>query len=94
MPGHRYKSITADAGYESEENYAYCAENKQWAYIKPANYERMKTKKYREGIGKRENKGLGGETDGQPRKQSAKTENRPPTPLKNRRCSTSFTAPC
>jgi transposase len=57
MLGHRYKSITADAGYESEENYAYLAEHQQQAYIKPVNYERKKTKKFREDISKRENMG-------------------------------------
>jgi hypothetical protein len=41
MPGRSYAKIVADAGYESEENYAYLEENKQEAYIKPANYERM-----------------------------------------------------
>ena len=55
MLGNAYENITADAGYESEENYAYLAENKQSAYIKPANYERMKTKQFRDDIGKREN---------------------------------------
>jgi transposase len=55
MPGTAYKKIVADAGYESEENYAYLAENGQQAYIKPTTYERMKTKKFREDISKREN---------------------------------------
>jgi transposase len=57
MLGHRYKSITADAGYESEENYAYLEKNHQKAYIKPVNYERRKTKHFREDISKRENMG-------------------------------------
>jgi hypothetical protein len=57
MLGRRYKSITADAGYESEENYAYFEEKKQKGYIKPANYERRKTKKFREDISERENMG-------------------------------------
>jgi hypothetical protein len=52
MPGRRYKSVTADAGYESEENYAYLAENRRKAYIKPANYEGRKTKKFREDGGR------------------------------------------
>jgi transposase len=63
MLGRRYKSVTADAGYESEENYAYLAENHQSAYIKPANYERRKTKKFREDISKRENMGYDGIRD-------------------------------
>jgi hypothetical protein len=32
MPGRSYAKIVADAGYESEENYAYLEENKQEAY--------------------------------------------------------------
>ena len=35
----KYKNITADAGYESEENYLFLEENEQLAFIKPANYE-------------------------------------------------------
>ena len=31
----KYKSITADAGYESEENYTYLENNNQKAFIKP-----------------------------------------------------------
>ena len=30
-----YKNITADAGYESEENYMFIEENQQLAFIKP-----------------------------------------------------------
>jgi transposase len=55
MLGTAYEKIVADAGYESEENYTYLVENEQQAYIKPTNYERMKTKKFREDISKREN---------------------------------------
>ena len=51
----KYKNITADAGYESEENYRFLEENEQTAYIKPANYEISKTRKYRNDIGKIEN---------------------------------------
>jgi hypothetical protein len=35
----------ADAGFESEENYAWCEKNGQMAFIKPANHEQAKTKK-------------------------------------------------
>lgn len=38
--------IVADAGYESEENYVYLSENKLSSYIKPSNYEQLKTRKY------------------------------------------------
>lgn len=51
----RYKKVTADAGYESEENYGYLYENGKSAYIKPANYEQSKTRKYRKDIGRMEN---------------------------------------
>jgi transposase len=63
MLGRRYKSVTADAGYESEENYVYLEGNHQKAYIKPANYERRKTKKFREDISRRENMGYDGIRD-------------------------------
>ena len=51
----KYKNITADAGYESEENYIFPEENNQTAFIKPANYEISKTRKYKNDIGKIEN---------------------------------------
>lgn len=43
----RYKSVTADAGYESEENYAYLEEHNQKAYIKPQTYEKSKKRKFK-----------------------------------------------
>ena len=51
----KYKNITADAGYESEENYLFLENNGQIAYIKPANYEISKTRKYKNDIGNVEN---------------------------------------
>ena len=51
----KYKNITADAGYESEENYLFLEANNQVAFIKPANYEISKTRKYKNDIGKIEN---------------------------------------
>ena len=51
----KYKNITADAGYESEENYLFLESNGQLSYIKPANYEISKTRKYKKDIGKIEN---------------------------------------
>lgn len=53
--GFRYMYPTADAGYESEENYTYFEKNGQEAYIKPANYEQSKTRKYKQDIGRAEN---------------------------------------
>ena len=58
-----YKNITADAGYESEENYVFLEANGQLSYIKPANYEISKTRKYRNDIGKIENMGYDAESD-------------------------------
>ena len=51
----KYKNITADAVYESEENYLFLEANNQIAFIKPANYEISKTRKYKNDIGKIEN---------------------------------------
>ncbi len=52
---HPYKNIVADAGYESEENYAWLASHNLNAYIKPNNYEKKKTRKYKKDIGRWEN---------------------------------------
>lgn len=51
----KYLKIVADAGYESEENYSFIEENKQIAFIKPANYEISKTRKFKNDIGKIDN---------------------------------------
>ena len=59
----KYKNITADAGYESEENYVFLEANWQLSYIKPANYEISKTRKYRNDIGKIENMEYDAESD-------------------------------
>ena len=53
--GLHYKNVTTDAGYESEENYGYLSGNGQLSYIKPANYEMSKTRKYKRDIGRAEN---------------------------------------
>ena len=42
----RYEEITADAGYESLDNYLYLEANGQISFIKPLNYEQQKTKRY------------------------------------------------
>ena len=51
----KYQKVIADAGYESEENYFYLESNGQLAFIKPANYEISKTRKYQQDIGRIEN---------------------------------------
>ena len=61
--GQGYRSITADAGFESEENYTYLEKNGQLAFIKPSNYEQSKTRKYKSDIGRRENMPYDAETD-------------------------------
>ena len=53
--GIRYGDVTADAGYESEENYTYFEGKKQACYIKPQNYERSKTRKFKNDMKLREN---------------------------------------
>lgn len=50
-----YKDVTADAGYESEENYTYFEQTGQACYIKPQNYERSKTRKFKNDLSLREN---------------------------------------
>ena len=51
----RYEEVTADAGYESLDNYLYLEANGQMSFIKPSNYEAQKAKKYRSQIGRIEN---------------------------------------
>ena len=51
----RYDEVTADAGYESLNNYLYLEANGQISFIKPLNYEQQKTKKYKSQIGRIEN---------------------------------------
>jgi transposase len=58
-----YTRPVADAGFESEENYSWCEENGQIAFIKPANHDQAKTKKYKSDIGKRENMPYDAEDD-------------------------------
>ena len=59
----RYRDIVADAGYESEENYLYIESNSQIAFIKPNNYEKAKTRKYKKDIGRMENMAYDEEKD-------------------------------
>ena len=53
--GKKYKKVTADAGYESLDNYLYLEENGQISFIKPQNHDTKETKKYRSQIGRAEN---------------------------------------
>lgn len=53
--GARYQEVVADAGYESLNNLLFLEGNGQLCFVKPANHEAQKTKKYRSQIGRMEN---------------------------------------
>lgn len=59
----KYQDIVADEGYESEENYLFIKNNEQTAYIKSANYEVSKTRKYKHDIRRMENMVYDGESN-------------------------------
>ena len=61
--GADYRDVTADAGYESEENYSWFETAQKPCYIKPQNYERSKTKKYKSNMALRENMPYDAEKD-------------------------------
>lgn len=50
----KYKHITLDTGYESEENYLFLKSNGRLSYINSTNYELSKTRKYKNDIRKTE----------------------------------------
>ena len=58
-----YRDVTADAGYESEENYSWFEAAQKLCYIKPQNYERSKTKKFKSNMALRENMAYDAEKD-------------------------------
>ena len=51
----RYEEVVADAGYESLDNYLYLESNGQTCFIKPANYDQKKSRKFKKQIGRVEN---------------------------------------
>lgn len=53
--GHKYTSIIADSGYESEENYLYLGKESITPYIKPQTYEIWKKKIFKRDIKRPEN---------------------------------------
>ena len=61
--GADYTDVTADAGYESEENYSWFEAAKKECYIKPQNYERSKTRKFKSNMALRENMAYDAEAD-------------------------------
>ena len=64
--GKKYQKVTADAGYESMDNYLYLEENGQISFIKPQNHDQLKTKKYRSQIGRAENMAYAAKASGKP----------------------------
>ena len=62
-PQMEIQNYTADAGYESEENYVYLEGKGIKYYIKPQTYEQSKTQKFKDNIGKRENMFYNPQTD-------------------------------
>ena len=61
--GKKYKSATADAGYERFNNYLYLEANGQLSFIKPANYEQQKSSSFKKQIGRMENMSYDAEED-------------------------------
>ena len=61
--GKKYKSATADAGYERFNNYLYLEANGQLSFIKPANYEQQKSSSFKRQIGRMENMSYDAEDD-------------------------------
>ena len=59
----KFERLVADAGYESEENLKDTERRKIAAYMKPANYEQLGTKKFAAQIGKKENMTYDAEED-------------------------------
>ena len=59
----RYEEVTADAGYESLENYLYLEDNGQVCFIKPQNYEVQKKSSFKKQIGRIENMKYDAEED-------------------------------
>lgn len=52
----RYGEVTADAGYKSLENYLYLETTGQMCFIKPTNYDKRNSKKFKAQIRRIENK--------------------------------------
>ena len=61
--GQKYQKITADAGYESLDNYLFLEENGQLSFIKPQNHDVKETKKFQSQIGRAENMEYDAEAD-------------------------------
>lgn len=56
--------VVVDSGYESEENYSYVDGSEQLSlFVKPADHEQKKKRKYKTDIGRRENMAYDAEKD-------------------------------
>lgn len=53
--GFKFQRIVVDAGYESEENLKFLEQKGIEAYVKPANYEQIGSRKFAKQIGRKEN---------------------------------------
>lgn len=51
----RYEEVTADAGYESLDNYLYLESTGQTCFVKPANYDQKKSRRFKKQVGRVEN---------------------------------------
>lgn len=61
---HPVRRVVVDSGYESEENYRYVDESEQLSlFVKPADHEQKKKRKYKNDIGRRENMAYDAEKD-------------------------------
>ena len=84
--GKKYKSVTADAGYERFNNYLFLEDNGQLSFIKPANYEQQKSSSFKKQIGRMENMAYDAEADSYTCSQGRKLNlRRECTELKNGR---------
>ena len=61
--GKKYKSATADAGYERLGNYLFLESNGQMSFIKPTNYEQRRSTSFKKQIGRMENMAYDAEDD-------------------------------
>ena len=61
---YKIKTVTADSGYESEENYCYFETlSETELYVKPSNHEQRKKRKYKSDISRKENMAYDAESD-------------------------------
>lgn len=59
----RYEEVVTDAGYESLDNYLYLESTGQTCFMKPANYDQKKSRKFQKQVGRVENMAYDPEED-------------------------------